>query len=66
MSKMTSNENLEIRAIENFCQHMGDTPSTFGKTKLTSGDDCVRRSLVFSWHKRLKYVEDEITGREGR
>ena len=64
---MTSNEKLEIRAIVKFCQHMGDTPSsTFEKIKLTKGENSVSRSLVFSWHERLKDVEDEITDREGR
>ena len=67
MSKMTSKEKLEIRAIDKFCQHIGDTSfSTLGKIKLTKGENYVRRSLVFSWHERFKYVEDEITGREGR
>ena len=64
---MTSNEKLEIRAIDKLCQHMGDTASsTFGTIKLTKGENCVRRSLVFSWHEHPKYVEDEITGKEGR
>ena len=46
---------------------MDDTPSpTFERIKLTKGENSVSRSLVFRWHKRLIYVEDEITEKEGR
>jgi transposase len=64
---MTSVEKLEIRAIVKFCQQMGDTPSaTYEKIKLTKGNKSASRSLVFSWHKRFKDGQLEITDRKGR
>ena len=57
---------LEIRAIVNFFQHIGEIPfSKFEKFKLTKGWKSVSRSLNFSRHERLKDIKNKIADREG-
>jgi len=48
---MASTEKQEIRAIINFCQQQGDTPSKmFEKIAATHGKHAVSLTVVFYWH----------------
>lgn len=57
----SSDVSLELRAVIKFCALFGMTPK-MPKKKIedATGMQTVCRSLIYKWHKRLWYGQEEI------
>ena len=69
--KMTSHEQLEMKANIKFCSDLGKTPTKILKSlqKTRGNNMSVSRAIVLKWHRRLKdgrqnVENDEQQGRE--